>query len=313
MLSRIVLKLTFSVLVVAIAFCGPSGWRRMIEFAGIQHHASGMLYVHPSDGRHTGPELIAFDPHQLPLPIKDKNYNLTFEDDFRSINSISHGNTYDGAKWYNGVEQCCMSDIGGSGAMYPTKLGDVSVNPYSISDDGLNITLSRKGANWYSGILTSVDKSGRGFAQKYGYFEIRAKLPSGPGTWPAFWMKSATNLSTQDNIGEIDIFEQYGKFPEAFCTTYHDWSKRTTPYYNCKNRTPDLTEDFHTWGLLWTESEMIVYFDGKKINETITPPAMQQAYYLILDLGIGGGWPTDQTPETNVMQVQYVRAYAPPS
>ena len=313
MLSRIVFKLTFwSVLILGFAF-GPSGLHRMIDFADLQHHAYGMFALDPLHRQHTDREPVAFDPHQLPLPIKDQNYTLTFEDDFRSLNSISNGNTYDGAKWYNGVEQCCMSDIGGSGAMYPTKLGDVSVNPYSISDDGLSITLSRKGVNWFSGILTSVDKTGRGFAQKYGYFEIRAKLPPGPGTWPAFWMKSATNLSTRENIGEIDIFEQYGKFPEAFCTTYHDWSKQTTPYYNCKNRTPDLTEDFHTWGLLWTETKMTVYFDNRKINETVTPPAMQQAYYLILNLGIGGGWPTDQTPETNVMQVQYVRAYAPPS
>ena len=36
---------------------------------------------------------------------------------------------------------------------------------------------------------------------------------------------------------------------------------------------------------------------------------MQQAYYLIVNLGLGGGWPTDQTPSPSDMQVQYVRVY----
>ena len=315
MLSRVVLKLTYlSVTMVGVAVSVLMGPHRMIDFAGLQHRSYDISFVNPLDVRQTKTELTAFDPHRLPLPIEDKNYHLSFDDEFRSLDTISKGNKFDGATWYNGVEQCCMSDIGGpNGAMYPNKLGGVSIDPYTLSDKGLNITLTRKGPYWYSGILTSVDNSGQGFAQKYGYFEIRAKLPPGPGTWPAFWMKSASNLSTRNQIGEIDVFEQYGKFPEAFCTTYHDWSNHTTPYYNCKNTTPDLTQDFHTWGLLWTESSMIVYFDNKKINETITPPVMQQAYYLILDLGVGGGWPTDLTPESSTMQVQYIRAYAPPS
>lgn len=315
MLSRIMSKSTYrSILIAGIAFSGSIGLHRMIDFSGFRHHPFELFYVHPIAGKYTTIESAAFDAHQIPLPIENMNYRLSFDDEFRSLDSISKENTYNGATWYNGVEQCCMSDIGGqNGVMYPTKLGGIAINPYSISDSGLSITLLRKGVYWYSGILTSVDKSGQGFAQKYGYFEIRAKLPPGPGTWPAFWMKSASNLSTHDNIGEIDIFEQYGKFPEGFCTTYHDWSNHTTPYYNCKNKTPDLTQDFHTWGLLWTETSMIVYFDNKKINETVTPAAMKQAYYLILDLGVGGGWPTDLTPESNTMQVQYVRAYAPPS
>lgn len=249
----------------------------------------------------------------LPLPIAGLNYELTFEDRFTSRATISAASAFDGAHWYNGTEQCCMSDSTGLPAvMYPTMIGGAIVDPYSISEGGgLGITLSKSGGAWHSGVLTSVDGKGVGFSQMYGYFEIRAKLPPGPGTWPAFWMLSRSNLVTHRDIGEIDIFEQYGHFPNGFCTTYHDWSAKTTPYYNCKNPTPDLTRDFHTWGLLWTASEMVVYFDDVEINRTATPGAMHQAYYLLVDLGLGGGWPTDRTPAVNVMQVAHVRAYAP--
>ncbi len=252
------------------------------------------------------------DNKQLPAPIAGKTYRLTFDDEFTSLKTISAGNTYNGAKWYNGVEQCCMSDVGGAAAaMYPSKINGQAVDPYSIDPEhGLDITLSKNSNGWYSGILTSVDRFGQGFSQKYGYFEIKARMPSGPGTWPAFWMKSLSNLVTHDHVGELDIFEQYAVNAKGFCTTYHDWSEKKTPFYNCKNPTPDLTQDFHTWGLLWTKSKMIVYFDGEEINETSTPEIAQQAYYLILDLGIGGGWPTDRTPDSNTLKIRYVRAYA---
>ena len=54
---------------------------------------------------------------------------------------------------------------------------------------------------------------------------------------------------------------------------------------------------------------MIVYFDGKPINSAETPHVAKQPYYLLMDMGLGGGWPTDKTPEQNVMQVEYVRVY----
>ena len=258
-----------------------------------------------------GHRLNSIQDDQLPIPIRGGKYELTFEDNFKSIDSIAQTANARDAKWYNGVEQCCMSDSTGLPAVnYPSTINGLSVNPYSIDENhGLKITLSKVNNVWYSGVLTSVNRFGEGFYQQYGYFEIRAKLPRGQGTWPAFWMKSLSMITKKDDLGELDIFEQYGNNDHGFCTTYHDWTNKTTPYYNCNNPTPDLTNDFHTWGLLWTESKMIVYFDGKPINSAETPHVAKQPYYLLMDMGLGGGWPTDKTPEQNVMQVEYVRVY----
>ena len=249
----------------------------------------------------------------MPLPIAKLNYSLTFDDEFTSLKTISNSSSYNGSKWYNGVDQCCMGDSTGlPGVMYPTLANGQSVDPYTlIPGGGLNITLSKINNVWYSGILTSVDLAGKGFSQQYGYFEIRAKLPAGPSTWPAFWLLNTASLASGAPAGEIDIFEQFGQFPNNFCTTLHDWGAGTTPYYNCGTTVSNMETDFHTWGFLWTEDSMTLFFDNSQVLQTVTPTVMQQPYYMLIDLGVGGGWPTDKTPSANIMQVQYVRVYAP--
>ena len=71
------------------------------------------------------------------------------------------------------------------------------------------------------------------------------------------------------------------------------------------------TDGFHTYGMLWTPSTMTFYFDGTVTFQAPTPSIMQQPYYLIVDLGLGGGWPTNTTPPVNDEVIQYVRVYSP--
>jgi Glycosyl hydrolases family 16 len=251
-------------------------------------------------------------------PYVPSGYIQTFDDEFKSLSTISPGpGPYaPGVNWYNGVKQCCVVDTtnGRPAVMYPTAVNGASHSPYAIENGSLAITLSLINNVWYSGVLTSVASNGEGFAQEYGYFEIRAKLPSGAGTWPAFWMLSLNGLTAPRGpgpFGEADIFEEYGGRGPGFMTTYHDWTTGTVPYQNWSN-TSSLTSAFHIWGFLWTPTAMTVYLDGKLMNTTSTPPVMQQPYYLVVDLGLGGGWPTGNTPPTNTMLVDYIRAYQAP-
>jgi beta-glucanase (GH16 family) len=252
-----------------------------------------------------------------PAAIAGQGYSLSFDDEFTSLNSISLTDTFDGAKWYNGTEQCCMVDMptDGSAALpavnFPTVVNGTSVNPYSLAPGGgLNITLSKLDKVWYSGVLTSVDKKGNGFSQQYGYYEMKANLPPGPGTWPAFWMLSTASIKGNSVLnGEIDIMEQYGHDRTSFGITLHDWTKGTTPAQNFP-LVSDQTVGYHVYGMLWTEATMKFYFDDVKVYETPTPDAMKQPYYVLINMGLGGYWPTDQTPNPSVMKIQYVRAYA---
>ena len=241
------------------------------------------------------------------------NYALTFADEFNSLSTISNGPVpYTPAiKWYNGLAQCCMGASDGKpGSMYPTLVNRTTlVNPFSLDPlGGLNITLSRIGDWWNSAVMQSVDGNHVGFSQKYGYFEMAAQFPSAPGTWPAFWMLP---VDEKPNHGEIDIFEGYTQFKNGVCTTLHDWDNDANSKQNCFNTFgADLTAGYHVYGMLWTAQTMTFYIDGQQIYQAPTLKVMNAPYYMLVDLGLGGGWPTTSTPATNVMKVKYVRAYA---
>jgi hypothetical protein len=232
------------------------------------------------------------------------NYELTFVEDFQAL-SISNSTVHDGARWYTQTKACCMQDSTGKAAYLYTGQNGVS-SPFSlIQSGGLNIRLSRQNNAWISGLIASVDSSGNGFSQQYGYFEMKAKFPAkAPGTWPAFWMMPKPDVVG----GEIDIVEAYGHDTSGIVITLHDWVHDNIPaqFYA---HVGDITDAYHTYGLLWTEQTMTFYFDGTQVFQTRTPEVMKQPYYLLVDLGVGGGWPTDRTPNPSDMQVQYVKAY----
>jgi hypothetical protein len=83
--------------------------------------------------------------------------------------------------------------------------------PFTVNEGMLRIE-ARKDASskWQSGLLASVDRWNDGFSQMYGYFEVRMKIPKGPGTSPAFWLgetrPSETPLGTSVEIDVIEFF-----------------------------------------------------------------------------------------------------------
>ena len=111
--------------------------------------------------------------------------------------------------WYNGELQYYAA------ARYENTL---------VSDGRLRITARRESlagaADWGGQRYTSARLVTRGKAQwTYGFFEVRAKLPCGRGTWPAIWMLGAGGRWPDD--GEIDIMEQVGSQPTRILGTVH--------------------------------------------------------------------------------------------
>jgi len=120
------------------------------------------------------------------------------------------------------------------------------------------------------------------------------------------------NSTDSSSAGEIDIFEQYGKFQDSICITLHNWVFANASQ-SCFSTGKNLTDSYHIYGMLWTEATMTFYVDGVQVWQNATQDVMKFPYYLLVDLGIGGGWPTQNTPSPSNMYVQYVRAYAPGS
>jgi beta-glucanase (GH16 family) len=154
---------------------------------------------------------------------------------------------------------------------------------------------------------------------QYGKIEAKMKLSSGQGAWPAFW-----TLAQKNNwpfTGEIDIMEAKHKNPTQLLGTVHHYNGHNTGQVT----TPDLSLDFHTYGIEWEKDEIRWYFDGALYHQA-TPKTTGGAWpfnnvgnpmYLILNLAVGG-LGTDFTgnqpfiPEhfpTN-FQIDYVRVYS---
>jgi beta-glucanase (GH16 family) len=237
---------------------------------------------------------------------------MTFDDEFRTL-SVSDSTINDGhSTWYSQVEQCCMSTSDGSKARM-ARAFDGSGTFSLIPGGGMKIQLQKNSNEWTSGVLTSVDASGKGFSQEYGYFEISARFPTGMDTWPAFWLLSTAARTNKEPAGEIDIVEYIANsgFPNYISSTLHDWSKEgvITKLPESHYRVPSPTGGFHTYGVMWTSETMTFYCDGSTTFQAPTPAIMRQPYYIVFDLGIGAGWPTGTTPPENDLQVQYVRVY----
>lgn len=113
------------------------------------------------------------------------------------------------------------------------------------------------------------------FSFEYGRVEVRAKLPRGKWLWPAIWMLPKHNyLGNWPASGEIDILESRGNDKEDFeggegnnCygTALHwgpDWTANrydlTRKSYCGEKR---LSDEFHTYGMVWTEKGLFTYMD----------------------------------------------------
>jgi beta-glucanase (GH16 family) len=176
----------------------------------------------------------------------------------------------------------------------------------------------REDANYTSASLTTRGKA----AWTYGRIEIRAKLPSGRGTWPAFWTLG-TNIGQigWPACGEIDIMEFVGFEPGVVHANIH------TRKYNHVMKTgkgdklavADASKAFHVYAIEWDHEKIDFFVDKHKYftfrNEGTGRDAWpyDQEEYLILNLAIGGDWGGQKGIDDAVFPqrsyIDYVRVY----
>jgi len=188
----------------------------------------------------------------------------------------------------------------------------LGLNPFSLRDGVLTITADKTpealksklwGYNYTSGVITTQTS----FSQRYGYFEIRARFPSGKGVWPAFWLL-ATDASWPP---ELDILEQLGG--EDVYQTVHTAQDGAHEQTGFKIKTPGDVTGFHTYGALWTPDRIVWFIDGRQTATAPTPADMRKPMYILLNLAIGGGMPGDpdgHTPFPARYSIDYVRVYS---
>ena len=140
-----------------------------------------------------------------------------------------------------------------------------------------------------------------------GYIEARMKLPAGAGIWCALWGQNLAYFKGDKTKGhvEIDGFEHYGALPHKISTTVHDWSDPAFPGRKPgkslaeNNSLPDLSEDFHVYGVLVGKDTVVTYIDGVRANVAAIAQEGIDKFAWTIDLAIGGGWPVAASPTHN--------------
>jgi hypothetical protein len=236
-------------------------------------------------------------------------FKLVFDEDFKNLSVSAQG---PGTRW------TAHTPWGGD-------FGDAQfVNPgpgfpFSVADGVGRIELRKApDGHWQSGLLSTVDPAREGFTLQYGYFEMRAKLPAGPGVWPAFWLDSWIPPESTDPSIEIDVIEQYGKFPAAFNSSVTVWPKAGNGGQRSQmkiNTVPagSMSQAFHSYGVEVDPVSIVFYLDRTEIWRVSTPPDHRHGLMILVDLALGGGWPIGQTPDPSYMDIDYIRAWAPAS
>ena len=155
-----------------------------------------------------------------------------------------------------------------------------------------------------------------------GRIEVKAKLPTGKGTWPAIWMLG-TNISDVGwpECGELDIMENVGYDPNHIHFNIH-----TEAYNHVKGTNKGATitankpyENFYVYAIEWFEDRIDFYFNDTKTftfkNEEKTWkewPYFEPEYFII-NLAIGGSWGGQQGIEDSIFPqkyyIDYVRVY----
>ncbi|MBC8218783.1 MAG: glycoside hydrolase family 16 protein [Planctomycetes bacterium] len=158
---------------------------------------------------------------------------------------------------------------------------------------------------------------------QYGRFEMRGRIDTRAGLWPAFWMLGAKGRWPAN--GEIDIMEYYRGMllANAAWASCRQW----TPIWDDVRKPiaefddPGWSAKFHVWRMDWDTDSIKLYVDDLLLNEIDVTKTFnkdregknpfRQPHYMILNLAIGGasGGDASKTKFPARFEVDYVRVY----
>ena len=161
------------------------------------------------------------------------------------------------------------------------------------------------------------------FAQAYGRFEARIKIPPGQGVWPAFWLLGDDFLTSGwPKCGEIDVMENVDVDKSRIHGSIHGpgYSAKKSLTSSFSLRHGQFSDDFHVFAVEW-EPEMIRFYVDDELYATRTPADLPKGtawvynhpFYIVLNLAVGGNLPASPDTSTEFPQrmlVDYVRVYS---
>ncbi|MBI1193777.1 MAG: family 16 glycosylhydrolase [Bacteroidetes bacterium] len=258
---------------------------------------------------------VNFDALDIPVdPVFDQ---LVWSDEF-SVDGV-----IDPSKWFHQTQLPTPTGwYNGEIQHYTNRLDNAEVS-------GGTLKVRAKKETFFDQGVTKQYTSARlnsKFAFTYGRVEVRAKLPSGVGTWPAIWMLGKNineNGSYWDNegygttpwpdCGEIDIMEHWGSNPNYVSSATHTPSSFGGTINVGGQTIPSAMTGFHIYSLTWTPDALVFAVDGvthftynPEVKDASTWP-FNQEQFMLLNLAILPEIAPSFT--SGAMEVDYVRVY----
>ena len=194
--------------------------------------------------------------------------------------------------------------------------------PEQVSVSGGNLVITSendpsRGLPYRSGLVTSTA------LQQYGRWDVRAKLPTSTGMWPAIWLLADAPWPSQ---GEIDIMENRGNEPLKTSSAFHYGSN--APYEHNFLESSQTTmrnssnvnyhEGFHTYSVEWDPKQIRFYVDDvhhwtvrdRDVNGFLSDSIGPMR--LIINTAVGGDYlenPDASTVWPQTFEVDFVHAY----
>ncbi len=247
----------------------------------------------------------------------DSGLNLIWYDEFDVDGAINSDNWFHqtqlpaGGNWYNGEVQ---------------HYTDRTENSY-VSDGTLKIVAKKElfTDQGFTKQYTSARLNSK-FAFTYGRIEVRAKLPTGFGTWPAIWMlgkninedggywdNQGFGTTSWPACGEVDIMEHWGSHQNFVQSAIHTPSSYGNTE-NLKGQTiSTASTQFHTYALEWTSEKMVFSVDDVVHYTYIPAPKDLNTWpfdadqYILLNIAIEPS--IDPSFVQSSMEIDYVRVY----
>jgi len=158
------------------------------------------------------------------------------------------------------------------------------------------------GRSWTGGSIWS-----KKFEQKTGYFEARIKIAAAPGLNNGFWLTPDGKPQTA-GFFEIDVAANY--YPDNLETYLCDLDVGKRVLHRKRWKAPvNLSEDYHVYALLWTDSELIWYFDGKEIRRAPSTICRRAVRVRFSTAVTPYGGPESDAIDGTCMKVDYVRVF----
>ncbi len=206
-------------------------------------------------------------------------------------------------------------DLGNNGGWGNSELEYYTDRTDNVEVSGGTLKIKLKKENYMGSAYTSARiLTLNKFSFKYGKIEIRAKMPSGSGTWPAIWaMGDDIATNPWPGCGEIDIVEHLGRDLNKIYGTVHYPGHSGGNSLGGTTLISNATTEFHRYGLDWSATAIkfmvddVVYFTVP--NDNSIP--FNHKFFIIMNVAMGGnfGGAVDPAFSNGQMEVDYIRLY----